>query len=935
MNVTDIPSSTYRLQFCSDFGFSESSELTEYFKELGIGAVYSSPLFEAVPGSAHGYDITDPNSINPELGTPAELKRIVKSFKKQGIGWIQDIVPNHQAYTSRNRIIADIFERGNNSGFFHFPDVDWEHPYIRGRLLAPFLGKPFGEALENGEIKLGYKRSGFYIQYYEHIFPLKAETYVKVLSHGLKDPVKQHGNEPDITNLFNIIRMFRGIHSSPGNKDRHDTLSEAKEALWRLYKERGFVKDFINRNIEELNGIKGNSDSFNHLETLLAEQNFKLSYWKVATEEINYRRFFNINELICMRTEDPAVMEYNHKLIFSLVNEGLFTGLRVDHVDGLYDPFHYLQRLKKNTGNIYVLVEKILETDERLREDWQVEGTTGYDFLNHVNGLFCKRENAGEFTKLYTSFTGTKTDYRELLYEKKKMIIEKHLGGDIDNLIRLLKKVSGTDRYGSDITANGLKRALTEVASAFPVYRTYIRNSDISKEDRNIIIRAVKQTKDRNPDLFPEIGYLEKFLLFESFDSAPEDRKEMWADFVMRFQQLTGPLMAKGFEDTTLYIYNRILSLNEVGGDPGRFGTGVKEFHEFNETRLSDHPYAMNATSTHDSKRGEDIRARINVLSEMPGEWRERLRTWSRMNSSKKGRRGRRLVPEKNDEYFLYQSMLGGLPFEQEKYEEFRERLSNYMIKAVREAKVNTAWLEPDTDYEDAFVGFIDRITDFSGEDEFTNDFLKFQKKIARFGITNSLSQTLLKMTSPGVPDFYQGTELWDLNFVDPDNRRPVDFGKRKMFLEQIIKNDDTSGQTAFIRELVNSGEDGRIKMYLIRKTLEYRKRRRDLFMHGSYTPLRSCGEFPGNILSFVRSSGKDCFITLVTRFPSELPVYEGMPLGEAVWKDTTVSIPGGYPRTYRNVLTGETVEADVNGLSAADVFREIPVALLHGGSET
>ena len=626
-----------------------------------------------------------------------------------------------------------------------------------------------------------------------------------------------------------------------------------------------------------------------------------------------------------LRVERDKVFEHTHQLVFEMLEQENICGIRIDHIDGLYDPGKYLRKIRVKAREKYVVVEKILEQMEHIPDEWPVQGTTGYDFLNFVNGVFCLSENREKLNGIYNSFIRTKMSYRDLLYKKKKMIIEKHLTGDIDNLARLLKSVSARDRYGSDITLNGLKKTLIEIASLFPVYRTYMDGNELSSQDISKIKEAVSETRRRNPDLAYEINFLEKFLLFEFFEHVSQEEKEGWIDFVMKFQQLTGPLMAKGFEDTTLYIYNRLISLNEVGGDPDKFGISVHEFHEFNNSRAVSSPYTMNTTSTHDTKRGEDARARINVLSEIPNDWGKKLRYWAKINKGMKTRSGGINIPDRNDEYFLYQSMIGSFPFHKKDQKAFKERLKVYIVKAVREAKIHTAWLEPDTDYEKGFLTFIDRIMDTGNA--FLEDFIRFQGEISYYGIYNSLSQTLLKITSPGLPDFYQGTELWDLNFVDPDNRRPVDFNKRRKLLDEIEQYLVSGDFKNYIRDIMSSFHDGRIKLFLVRMSLEFRNRNKMLYNQGDYVPLECEGTYKRNIIAFSRSEGGSVAITVVPRFVSDLMEMGEKPIGE-IWDDTSLNIPEIFSGIYKDVFTLKRINMN-DSSRVGDILSEFPVALL------
>ncbi len=868
-----IPTATYRLQFSPDFSFSAAADLVPYLAELGVSWIYASPIFKPKKGSRHGYDLVNPNQLNPELGSSQDFDRLIEKAKSLGLSWLQDIVPNHLAFDSENQYLQDVLEKGKNSEYCKFFDITWDHPQedLKGRVLAPFLGKFYSEALESGEIKLSLDEQGLSIRYYDRRFPVRPES-----------------------------------------------------------RERFFPEKLDEQSIVRFNGEPGKPESFNDLDRLISDQLYRLCFWKVAAEEINYRRFFNINELISLRVEDREVFEATHELVFRMVREEKFDGLRIDHLDGLYDPGAYLERLREKVGDIYLVAEKILDPAEKLPPDFAVQGTTGYDFLNIVNGLFCKREAGREFAKLYYKFTGLHLSYDELLAAKKRLIIGKHMAGNIDNLARQLKSISGGDRYGRDITLYGLRRALVEILAYFPVYRTYVGPGSFADQDRRFIQQATGMARDRNPGLTYEIGYIEKFLLQEFSHS--EELKPRVLDFTMSFQQYTGPLMAKGFEDTFLYIYNKLISLNEVGGNPNSFGVGLKDFHRFNAGRK----HSLNATSTHDTKRGEDVRARVNVLTELAKEWKQNLKVWSRLNRAKKTIINGFYRPDANDEYFFYQTMLGAWPFHESEVEGFKSRLKEYMIKAVREAKVHTAWIKPDTEYENACLKFIDELLKSSTDNRFLSEFLAFQKKIAFYGMFNSLSQLLLKMTSPGVPDFYQGTELWDLNLVDPDNRRPVDFGKRQAFLRKIREETENQAVPAGrqgisgIEGLLSSKENGRVKMFLMHRTLMARKEMKELFEDGEYLPLRVEGRFREHVIAFARRLKKKWAVVIAPRFFVSL-VKEGQdPLGPQVWEDTAVLVPAAAPRDWQERIAGREIKAG-RKIPIGEALGHFPAALLIG----
>jgi (1->4)-alpha-D-glucan 1-alpha-D-glucosylmutase len=928
-----IPEATYRLQFNPSFGFKEARKIIEYLSELGISSIYASPIFKPRKGSLHGYDIADPNKLNPELGSIEDFEELIKESKNYAMDWLQDIVPNHMTYCGENEMLMDILENGKASSYFKFFDIEWNHPYesMKGRLLAPFLGRLYGESLEDGEIQLKYDENGFTVNYYDLKFPIKIESYLNIITYRLNTLEKRLGE--DHTDFIKLLGIFYSLKNLPAPREdvieRRNQIRFIKRMLWELYTGNREVKGFIDENIKIFNGEKGNPESFSLIDSLHSEQNFRLSFWKVASEEVNYRRFFSINDLISQKVEDEDVFNHIHSLIFKLVEEGKFTGLRIDHIDGLNDPTIYLRRLKDKTGDTYIVVEKILDFKEELPSFWLVQGTTGYEFLNYVNEIFCDMKNEKEFNEIYLGFTGLTISYEDLVAEKKRLIMGKHMAGDIDNLAHMMKGISGRHRHGSDITLYGLRRALVEVMALFPVYRTYINQDVFSERDESYIKEAVKRAMHTNPGLLNELDFIEQFLLVKFGEYLSEDAKRECIDLIMRFQQHTGPLMAKGFEDTTLYVYNRLLSLNDVGGNPNKFGISIKELHDFNKKRTNLWPYTMNTTSTHDTKRGEDVRARINVLSEIPEEWEANIKRWTKLNEKKKKVINGKNIPDKNDEYFLYQTLIGAFPFYEEEYSTFVERIKNYIIKAVREAKVHTAWIKPDMDYEEAFISFIDEILKKTDKNRFLKEIAPLQKRVGYYGIFNSLSQTLLKITSPGVPDFYQGTELWDLNLVDPDNRRPVDFEKRKEFLRE-IKEKEKKDILNLISELISTKEDGRIKLFLIYRVLKAKSERKELFEKGDYISIEVGGKYKGHVIAFARRKERSWAITIVSRLLTYLMKEDECPIGERIWKDTCIFIPESAPSFWKDVFTDRVIKGEKT-LMVGEVLKHFPVTLLLG----
>jgi len=925
----NAPLSTYRLQFSPSFGFRRAEGLIPYLDSLGVSAIYASPVFRSRKGSLHGYDVVDPNAVDPELGTAEDFERLLQNVKAAGLGWVQDIVPNHMAYDYENTMLRDVLEMGRHSEYFRYFDIDWDHPYenLRGRVLAPFLGRFYSEALEDGEIQLRYEDGSLTVHYFESRFPLRSESYPLVFGHQAARLLEKAG--PDREEVLRFLDLLAAVKQPPeeGGRTARARFADERNRLRGAIEASPLLRRHVDQALRAYNGVKGRPKSFARLDRLLSHQLFRLSFWKVATEELNYRRFFNVNGLIRLRTEDEAVMDACHATVLKLVREGKVSGLRIDHVDGLFDPAEYLARLSRKAGPVYVVVEKILSPGEELPAGWAVHGTTGYDWLNAVNALFCDGRNHEAFDGLYGRFTGLAKPYPDLVVEKKRLIIGKHMAGDIDNLAQTVKRLSANYRYGRDITLYALRRVIVEIIAQFPVYRTYRGPGVFSEQDREFLAAAIGKARDMVPELWYEVRLLENYLLSGPDEDVGDEARRRWLDFVMRFEQATAPLMAKGFEDTVLYVYNRLLSLNEVGGSPDRFGMSLDDFHAFNRARAERRPAGMNATSTHDTKRGEDARARLNVLSEIPKEWEKQLAAWRRIGARTKRREGEAEAPDRNDEYFLYQSLIGAFPLEPGGYPEFRDRLKAFIVKAVREAKVHTAWLKPETWYEDAFLAFVDSLLPADMSGRFLKLFLPFLRRVAFYGMLNSLSQTALKLASPGVPDFYQGTEFWDLSLVDPDNRRPVDFEARRAALEA-LRAGAAENLPELLAQMLSGLADGRAKLFLIARGLGLRRERIDVFLKGDYLALEARGRHGGHVAAFARRLGDRWVIAAVPRFLTGIVKDGVLPLGRDVWGDTAVMLPGPAPSGWRNRLTDARFRAG-GELMAGDIFREFPVALL------
>ena len=929
-----IPMATYRLQFNRQFKFLDAKAIVSYLHELGISDLYASPYLKAKKGSPHGYDILDHHQFNPEIGTEREYDEFVEELKKFEMGQVLDIVPNHMCIAEDENIWwMDVLENGPSSMYADFFDIDWKpiKDELENKVLLPVLGDQYGRVLENQELKLALGEGAFFIHYHERKFPVAPISYRKILEYRINELEKKMGSgHSHLQELLSIITALVHLPTRT-EKDRAKILERRREKeiikkrLRDLYNESEEVRSFIEENLKRFNGDPDDPRSFDLLDDLLIEQVYRLSHWQVATEEINYRRFFDIDELGAIRMEDPRVFEETHRLVLKLIREENVTGLRVDHPDGLYNPAEYFYRLQRSCfiqfclramevedelamrekiGMLYdevvsenptsplrmpfyIVGEKILTKHERMPEDWPVFRPPGYVFLNSVNGIFIEMGNDKSFDEIYRRFIKSRVDYQDLLYKKKKLIMQISMPSEINMLGHILNRVSEKDRLTRDFTLNNLTTAMIEVIANFPVYRTYASPQGVNERDRRYIEQAFSRAKRKNPALSTTVfEFLENVLLLQYPEHFEEGERKEWLDFVMRFQQMMGPIMAKGVEDTAFYVYNRFVSLNEVGGNPERFGTPLDTFHGMNIERTKFWPYAMITTMTHDTKRSEDVRARLGVLSEIPDEWRECLNRWSRINKSKKSNMEGQWVPDRNEEYLLYQTLLGvwpNTPMNDKEHEVFKNRIHDYMLKATREAKVHTSWISPNIPYEDALLKFIDAV--LSGH-LFLSDFQMLQKKVAYFGMFNSLGQTLLKMTSPGIPDFYQGTEIWDFSLVDPDNRRPVNFELRKERLAALKKRVETAGQnlSEYVRDLMREWKDGTIKLYLIYKALNYRRENPLLFMESHYIPLAGDGDKTEHLCAFVRQSEDQVVLIIIPRFLTSLiKEIDEAPLGAEV----------------------------------------------------
>ncbi len=907
-----IPVATYRLQFGPSFGFKDAREIVSYLSGLGIGDIYASPILKATAGSTHGYDMTDPTEINPQLGASEDFQALTAERQAHAIGWLQDIVPNHMAYSHENALLMDVFESGPRSDYFDWFDVFRDHPAreLRTRVLAPVLGSPLEDVLRQGQVRLDLDRDGLALRYYDWRFPLALACYDEVLGHAT--------NEPGPQELADVCSGWTELDALPPGSEKRTRIAQAKRELVRRRDENQGVAAHLQRVLDVYN----RRDDSSALAGLIERQWYKLIFWRMAGQCINYRRFFYLNDFISLRVEKPAVFERVHERMIELARAGVVTGLRVDHVDGLHDPLAYLRRLRERLPDAYLVVEKILDLEETLPTRWPIDGTSGYKFCNYVNGLFCDCGSEPAFTNLYHEIIGAPVDYDTQLYDAKLRVLKQHMGGEVAYLAGL---IAGALDAGEQASGESWREAVAAVIAAFPVYRTYADAEQFSDRDRAFVTAAVLAAKQQAPHCEVEIDRIGQLLLSHRPHGTGSDERNTHRYLVMRFQQFTGPAMAKGLEDTLFYTYNRFISLNEVGGDPASFGVPLERFHRFNEMRARHWPGAMNATSTHDAKRGEDVRARLNVLSEMPKRWREKVRHWAELNAGYKHRHEGSPAPDANDEYFLYQTLVGALPFYESQWEGFRNRLKDCTIKALREAKRHTTWTEPNEAYENGCLAFVDHLMDRDPQNAFWSDFLPFQREVAAYGVYNSLSQTTLKITCPGLPDFYQGADLWDLALVDPDNRRPVDFTVRKQTLEAFEASADTARSRA--SQLLASKEDGRVKLYLIHTLLRLRSAQRALFAEGDYLPLEVSGPWARHVVAFLRAHKDAHVLVVVPRFVSALVGPDEMPAGGQVWRDTYISLPEGTSGVWQNVLADDTLQIE-GDLKVSDALPEFPVGV-------
>ena len=891
------PVSTYRIQFQQTFSFNDFEKIISYLQKLGISTIYASPIFESVSGSVHGYDVLNPHKIDPEIGTKEQLENISGQLKQNGIGWLQDIVPNHMAYHPANKWLMDVLEKGKHSPYTSFFDIIWDNDIYGGRVMVPFLGSTLEEAIEKAEIKVLLNQQGIFLSHYNNNYPLHPNAYSTVL----------HQKKRLSADIKQIIKNISSLETVEDSKLYSEKWNEIKSHLFKetIYKS-------LQSSIETINGNK-------ELLTQIAnEQVYRLCYWRETDYQINFRRFFTINGLICLNIQDENVFEQYHQLIQHLLEEGIYKGLRIDHIDGLFDPSEYLDRLRDLAGEgTYIVVEKILERGESLPHQWNVQGSTGYDFLALVSNVFTNKKNETAFTKFYHQLIRDKKSIHQHLHDKKSDILFNYMEGELENLYRLFLQLKLMDRkYQSSVHPDDLKNAIAEFLIQCPVYRYYGNRFPLDEPEATNIQEILNRMRRSGAADEIAVSILENSFLHKPQEDN-EDYNKRVAGFYQRCMQFTGPLMAKGVEDTLMYTFNRFIAHNEVGDSPESFGITADDFHHAMMERQESWPFSLNATSTHDTKRGEDARARLNVLSDIADDWFNVVQQWEQLTQNFK----KNNFPDKNDEYLIYQSLIGSYSMPGQDEDHFEERFITFLQKALREAKRHSDWTTPNEEYENATTEFAKKL--LNKDNSFWKNFEQFHSKIVDFGIINSLSQVLLKFTCPGVPDIYQGCELWDLSFVDPDNRRPVNYKKRIELLNEIPETDMDEN---LLSQMWMDRYNGKIKLWLTHRLLQWRKEQKEFLHKAEYISLTVDGTYKNHILAFARRYQQTVYIIAIPLHLAELCKTQGKEMNEIDWKDTSIVLPGKLAGEIENILTGKTFKEKI---SFKELFSQFPVAFL------
>ncbi len=949
------PSSTYRLQLRRDFGFRDAAALVPYLARLGISHVYCSPYLRARTGSPHGYDITDHSALNPELGDELDFAGFVAALRRHRLGQILDFVPNHMGIAQAdNAWWLDVLEFGRASPWASFFDIDWQptKAELHGKVLAPFLGDHYGTVLESGGLRLAFDPAAgtLSVWYHDHRFPVSPRTTGRLLRARLSTLPLAADAAPRRT-FEAILGALEGTAPSSASARRRTQDRERARAAQRelaaLAAHEEALRHWLVATADAVNGEPTRPESWRPLHRLLEAQHYRLAYWRVAADEINYRRFFNVNELAGLRMERPEVFEATHERVLGWIADDTLDGLRIDHIDGLYDPRAYCERLREAVGArpLYLVVEKILAHHESLRSDWPVDGTTGYEFLGVVGGLFVDPTGEAILRRCWRRFGPDAPDFDAEVYACKKLVMNFLLGGELQVLAHALDGLSEAHWDTRDFTETTLREALKEVVACFPVYRSYVDARGSSAEDRRDLDWALAQARRHSADPEPSLfDWIHGVLSTDpSHPGVAERNRREILRFAMRFQQLTGPVTAKAVEDTAYYRQHLLVSINEVGDDPHRFGSSPAAYHRANAERLRRWPRSMLATATHDTKRGEDTRLRIHVLSEWAEEWEQHSQRWASWNQRYKRTIADEPAPASDDEYFLYQILLGSWPHpdgvpptaDTAWLAAWRERLEGYVVKALREAKKRSSWRHPNPDYEAAQLGFLRALLDASRPNPFLTDLSAFAARVAAVAAVHGLAQTALKLAAPGVPDTYQGCEFWDLSLADPDNRRPVDFVARSRALDAL--DTDLAGERAdeTLDTLLTGWPDGRIKLLVTARLLGLRRRHPELLREGDYLPLETCGLHADRVVAFLRSRGEARLVVVAPRLMAPLLADgSGLRIPATTWADTAVCMPSGESAgEWRDVLTGRPRRMAANGASArlpvAELLAPLPVAVL------
>lgn len=966
--INRIPLSTYRLQLGSELTLGQVRSLLPYLDELGISDLYLSPLFRARTESSHGYDVVDHGTIDPAIGDIEQFQQLAETAQRSGMGIVLDVVPNHMGINDPgNAWWLDVLENGEGAYFAEFFDIDWRPAAsaLQDKILLPFLGDSFGAVLERGELQIVYANERLQLQYFNRRFPLAPTTWPEVLELvASRQGDAKLGVTAEASHWLELQSITLELRNLPARhkrdaasmEERYREQAIARRRLAMLLQESPGIRKAFHAAIQEINGEPGNAASFDRLEQLLEAQWYRLSYWRVAVDEINYRRFFDVNDLAAIRVEDSRVFDAVHRLIARLMEAGWVTGLRIDHPDGLLDPQNYFKMLHSlyrtqrsnidEASQIYVVAEKILSGDEALPTDWEVSGTTGYDLLNLLGRLQIDDEGLQQLRTFYDETTDNSLRPLDVIYESKRTVLFSTMASELQMLAARLYRIAQGHRASRDFTRPMLQRAIREIIACMSVYRTYVRNDswDVAEADYRVVATAVRMAKRRNRSLPASVfDYIASVLLLEHPPTITHEQAAERREFALKFQQVSGPVTAKGVEDTAFYRYYPLASLNEVGGELDAKALPIDEFHRLMRHRMELWPHSMSGTATHDTKRGEDTRARLHVLSEIPDEWSSAFNRWCEMNWPLLKEADGDHAPDINEQYLLYQTLVGTWPVEpmdDAARNEYRDRIIQYMGKALSEGKVHTSWMNPSEVYETAIGQFITELFGPRGE-AFRADLSRFVANIADAGFINSLSQLLLKLTVPGIPDFYQGTELWDFSLVDPDNRCPVDF-KRRSELMAALPISGNPGVTKTIEQLAARWPDSRIKLWITTRGLHLRRRLTEVFTFGDYIPLLPTGSASDHLIAFARRRGDQYAITvaprhyqrlLQTKRESTSSAERPQPFDNRLWSGTSLELPDDFPRHWRCHLTEQqfTCGSVPDGVSLAidRLFQIFPFALL------